>query len=124
MRQGFDEIEALMKDLIPHLERSGLSERQYKMPTGDISQINPDLQIKACEFVLSVIESPEYSDVLEARSLVREDVWNDYEMFGFTGLQEQVIYSNALKKLADLWKTDRPSYWGKHYPTQDEEYGE
>lgn len=92
------------------------------MPTGDISQIKPDLQIKACEFVLDIKESDEFESVLKARALVSEDTWRDYELHEFQGLQEQNIYNAALQDLQKLWGKNRPNYWGRHYPDPAESY--
>lgn len=124
MKQGHQQIQTLMADLSKHLERAGVSERAYLMPTGDLSQIKPDSQIKAFDFVTEILDSPEYEAVIAARDLVSEERWADYELYEFTGMQEQVIYAAALENLKTLWNTNRPSYWGKHYRSREEEFGD
>ena len=116
MKDGWKQIDTLMKDLRPHLERAGIS---CAMPTGDLTQIKADLQIKATEFVLSVLDSPEYDAVVRARDLVTEDRWKFYDQYEVTGLQEQKAYAKALADLKTIWNTNRPPYFGKHYADHD-----
>lgn len=122
MKDGWKQIESMMKELRPHLKRAGVSERAVRMPTGDITQIKPDLQIKAIEFVLMVIESIEFLEVTRIRDLLSEEMWDRYELLELKNLQEQILYEKAIANLKQLWQSGRPSYFGKHYATQEEQF--
>lgn len=113
-------LDIQIRQLGPHLERAGVPSHAYALPEGEPPEQSLE---KASRFLLMVTESPEFMDVLKARELVPESTWRDYELYEFTGFQEQVIYANALRELKRLWNTNRPTFFGKDYRPKDAAQG-
>lgn len=117
-KQALALLSMMMRQLSPHLERAKVPTHAYTMPEGD----PPDASLeKACRFALEVVESTEFLTVLQRRDLVPESTWKNYDLYGFTGLQEQKLYATALRDLKRIWNTSRPTFFGKDYRPKDAE---
>lgn len=111
MRQAWDNVNTLMKDLRPFLERGKVS---CKMPTGDITQISIDKYNEVFDFIHNLLDSDEWEEVQKAWSLCPPERWQWYEDYEVEGLQEQHILNFACQKLARLWKQKPSGFFNKH----------
>jgi hypothetical protein len=127
MHQSWDEIEKLLNEMQFILVESGIPEHQVKMPqmiTGepaDPLRIQTDTYIKAFDWLHNLRMSDQYAGVLKVKSLLPQRIWDMYKLQELRGLQEQFLLETAQRKLRKLWKSNRPTFFGRVYKHVEEE---
>ena len=120
MKESFQQVKELLDELGPFFIRAGISESRCKMPTGDINQIDTQKYIDAFDWLSDVGTSFEYMKVQEAWSLLPAKTWADYDLYGFSGMQEQRILNEALESFKPLWREKPSGFFGKHFDEIEE----
>jgi len=116
MQRAFHNVSALLADMLPFLERSGII---ILMPTGDITQIKIDKYNEVFDFLSFLDSSEEWETVQNAWSLCTPERWAWYDDFDVTGLQEQQILNFACLHFAKLWRKHKPTgFFGRQIDEQ------
>jgi hypothetical protein len=115
VRQSFDEVEKLLKEVKPFLLRVAVSEKSCSMPTGQIDLVDSQRYIEAFDFLYDLLKSEEWAEVQKHWGWCKPEVWAAYDLNGVTGLHEQRLLNTACQKLAKYWRTHKPNgFFGKH----------
>ena len=116
MQRAWDNVNTLLTDMLPFLERGGIV---VKMPIGDIAQIKIDKYNKVFDFLSFLDSSDEWEQVQNAWSLCTPERWKWYDDMEMTGLQEQLILDTACVRFTKLWRTNKPTgFFGRHIDEQ------
>ena len=122
MKQAFENVESLLNELSFILLEAGVPPRQIRMPEGRLPEHIPtERYAEAFDWLHRLSQSQEYADVLKAKTLRPQEIWDRYRDYGIIGLQEQVILQSAQLKLRKVWKTNRPSLFGRIYNDSEQD---
>lgn len=122
MKEAFDNVKGLLDELSFLLIESGVPQHQVRMPCGrQPEEIKLERYVEAFDWLHRLASSREYAAVQKAKLLRPQQIWDAYKAHGFKNMQEQVILEKAQENLRRLWRTNRPSFFGRIYrePEQD-----
>ncbi len=77
--------------------------------------------MKAFDWLHDLKLSVEYSNYLEVRDLLPEEIWDNYKILEVTGLIEIEMLGIAASKLRKLWKQNRPPLFNRDRETDRED---
>jgi hypothetical protein len=77
------------------------------VPVSCLNKSKKELKNAPEKFLKDFAESP-LKELLDARALVSEDMWAAYKWMQLNGLQEQIIFYNARRKMNDWFKARYP----------------
>lgn len=119
MKEAFDNVAAMLKEMSFLLLESGVPEHQVRMPTGrEPHEIKLELYVMAFDWLHRLYMGGAWLKVLKAKELRTQEIWDAYKAYGFRGLQEQTILEKAQDELRRAWRTGRPSFFGRVYKNE------
>lgn len=117
MKEAWDGVSKLLDELHFILIESGIPQRQISMPLfigeADPCRIKAETYVEAFDWLHAISLSQEYITVVKVKTLLPQSNWDLYKLQGFRNFQEQILLEKAQLALRKLWKTKRPSFFGK-----------
>ncbi len=101
-----ESINALLNEVKPALLIAGVLEGCIKIKEG---KHRIDAYNRAFDWLHNLKMSAEYTNLLKVRGLLPEATWRRYEAFEITDLREQILLSEAKRKLLSCWCKKRPA---------------
>lgn len=77
------------------------------VPVSCLNKVKRELKNDPEKFLLDFSQSP-IKDLLDARALVSETMWQGYKLLQINGLQEQIIFYNARRVMVQWFKDRYP----------------
>lgn len=79
------------------------------VPVACLNKVKKELKDpERCSRFLSDFDQSPVMDLLKARALVSEEMWNGYKMLQINGLREQEIFYEARRKMVQWFKDRYP----------------
>ncbi len=101
-----ESINLLLSQVKPALLMAGVPVQCVQIKEG---KHRIDAYNRAFDWLHNLKMSVEYANLLKVRRLLPEDTWRRYDTFEITDLREQILLSEAKRKLLKRWCTKRPA---------------
>lgn len=124
MQQAWSDIEKLLNEMKPYLVEARC--KAVQMSERDPNEYNGQHLADVFDWLHQLYLSEAYTNVLAAKALVPESMWQNYKLLGVTGLREQMILESRLRELLKAWKANRPGFFNhkKRHETEQDEHQE
>ncbi len=106
-----ESINILLTEVKSTLLMAGVPEKCLQIKDG---KHRIDAYNRAFDWLHNLKLSVEYINLLKIRGLLPEATWRRYDAFEITDLREQILLSEAKRKLLKRWTHKRPAMFKRH----------
>ncbi len=106
-----ESINFLLDEVKPALLMIGVPKQCIRIKEG---KHRIDAYNRAFDWLHDLKMSAEYINLLKVRALLPEGTWRRYDAFEITDLREQILLSEAKRKLLKRWSHKRPAMFKRN----------